>query len=496
MSKPAPGTEPDYNARIGDLVGNYRLERIIDQGGMGVVFYAVHKDIGRPAAVKILFRHFAADASFSTRFLNEAKAVNFIRHPGIVETFEFGKLDDETPYIIMEFLDGESIAARLQKGRPSLLEALSWSRQIALAVAAGHEKGIIHRDLKPENIVLLKDPLLPGFERTKILDFGIAKVDPSRLVTNLNGAITAQKGAALTQVGMTLGSPLYMPPEQYQELAAVTDRGDVYSLGVILYELLAGKVPFYADGALAVMAMHLRTPPPPLRDIDPTLPEPVIALVLSMLEKSPAARPSMAEVETRLSGLLQEAELQAQLKNSHSMPSLSAGTLSGLFQLQLRQAAQAQAPPPPPQSRWLRSGIAAVASLAVMLLVAFAVFRSRPPKPSPPPLLVVTATPTPAPESTTPKAPPEPTTVSISVTTDPAGARIICSETGRELGVTPVTLELPYDKRALPVVLRRSGFRDRSLVLDRSRNGVQSTRLDAVPQRAKTSDSLLTPSFE
>ncbi|HRI53092.1 MAG TPA: serine/threonine-protein kinase, partial [Pseudomonadota bacterium] len=283
--------------KVGQLVGNYRLEQVIGRGGMGFVFRAVHKDIGRKAAVKVLDRDFARDPEFVARFLNEARAVNLIGHPGLVEIFEFGCLPDETPYIIMEFLEGQSLGQRLERGgrarRSAFTEALPICRQIAVALAAAHDKGVVHRDLKPENVMLVRDPLSPGAERVKILDFGLAKFE------NPGDA----KGPSFTQAGVTMGSPLYMAPEQCQELANVTDRADVYSLGIILYELLSGRPPYTSDLSAEIMVMHVRSSPPPLRAQAPHVPVPVAELVTHMLAKEPTKRPSMHKVAEALGKL-------------------------------------------------------------------------------------------------------------------------------------------------------------------------------------------------
>ena len=291
-----PPSDDRYTVKVGQLVGNYRIEQLLGEGGMGVVFRAVHKDIGRKAAVKILYRAFARDPEFITRFLNEARAVNLVGHPGLVEIFEFGCLADDTPYIIMEFLQGHSLDVRLGHGsskrRLPLGQALSICRQLAVALSAAHDKGVVHRDLKPENVMLVHDPLAPGTERTKILDFGIAKVES-----------VGRKGPSLTRTGTTMGSPLYMAPEQCQELSTVTDRADVYALGVMLYELLSGRTPFVSDLAAELMMMHVRNSPPPLREVAPNTPPAVVTLVHEMLAKEPARRPRMHKVAETLAQL-------------------------------------------------------------------------------------------------------------------------------------------------------------------------------------------------
>lgn len=148
-----------YAVTVGQQIGSYRIERLIDEGGMGAVFEAIHPEIGRRAAVKVLRRIFARDPEFAARFLNEARAANLVGHPNIVEVFEFGRLSDETPYIIMEFLAGRSLASRLREPPgPSVAESLEWCRQIAHAMTAAHDKGIIHREPKRS-----KSPSRNGF---------------------------------------------------------------------------------------------------------------------------------------------------------------------------------------------------------------------------------------------------------------------------------------------------------------------------------------------
>jgi serine/threonine protein kinase len=162
----------------GQRIGSYRVVRKIGQGGMGAVYEAVHEQLGRRAAIKLLRKELSQDPQIVIRFFNEGKAASRIEHSGIVQIFEYGHLPDQTAYIIMEFLRGEALSARLRSlgGKLPLADLLRISRQIASALAATHAKGIIHRDLKPDNIMLVPDSEMPGGERVKILDFGVAKV--------------------------------------------------------------------------------------------------------------------------------------------------------------------------------------------------------------------------------------------------------------------------------------------------------------------------------
>ena len=265
----------------GQVVGSYRITRKLGEGGMGAVFQAVNQEIGRTAAIKVLHAQFAQNPQFATRFLNEAKAANAIDHPGVVEIYEFNRLPDGTTFIVMEFLAGESLAKRLQNG-PLGLDTLRIARQIASVLAAAHDKNIVHRDLKPDNVIMVKDPEAPGGERAKVLDFGIAKL--------------AEEQNLKTQANSVLGTPAYMAPEQCRGASGVTAKSDVYALGVLMYEMLAGQLPFQGEGLGDIMMKHLTEEPASLRQRQPSVSEPIAALVHRMLSKKPDDRPTMREV--------------------------------------------------------------------------------------------------------------------------------------------------------------------------------------------------------
>ena len=272
----------------GQTIGSYRIARKLGEGGMGAVFEAVHQEIGRHAAIKVLHPQFAQNPQVATRFLNEAKAANLIEHPGVVEIFEFNRLQDGTTYIVMEFLKGDPLAKRIERG-PLGLDSLRIARQIASVLAAAHEKGIVHRDLKPDNVIIVKDPEALGGERAKVLDFGIAKI--------------AEEQVMKTQANSLLGTPVYMAPEQCRGASSVTAKSDVYSLGVMIYEMLAGQPPFMGSGIGEIMAAHMMTEPPPLRERQPSVSPALAAFVHRLLAKDPAARPTMAETIVELERL-------------------------------------------------------------------------------------------------------------------------------------------------------------------------------------------------
>ena len=215
------------------LIGPYKIVRTLGAGGMGSVYEAIHTQLQRRAAIKVLHKSFQQDPEFLQRFSNEARAVNIINHPNIVSIVHYGSDDDGSPYIVMEYLEGESLRQRMSRsGRMEQHAAMRIGKQVASGLAAAHAKQVVHRDLKPVNVMLISDPDTPDGERVKILDFGIAKV------------AAAPGDQALTRVGTSLGTPAYMSPEQCKSARDVSDRSDVYSLGIILFEILAGEHPF------------------------------------------------------------------------------------------------------------------------------------------------------------------------------------------------------------------------------------------------------------
>jgi serine/threonine protein kinase len=217
---------------VGGFIGKYRVLRQLGKGGMGTVYEAVHNEIGQRAAIKVLHAKLADDTGYAKRFLDEARAVSIVDHPGLVKVFDFNQSSDGTVYLMMEYLEGEPLWQRMTRlrdrgERMSRTEVLRVSRQLASALAAVHAKGIVHRDLKPDNIVLVADPDTAGGERVKILDFGIAKFN--------EGA----EGRRQTTTGTAIGTPTYMSPEQCEGLPKISDRADTYSLGVMMFENMA-----------------------------------------------------------------------------------------------------------------------------------------------------------------------------------------------------------------------------------------------------------------
>ncbi len=282
------------------LVGHYRVLRLIGQGGMGSVYEAVHESIGQRVAIKTLNHEMTQDPELVRRFLNEARALSTLDHPGIVKAFDYGCLADGTVYIMMERLAGETLYARLRRmaGNLPVQETLHLTRQIADALCAAHQQGIVHRDVKPGNVMIVQDREAAGGERTKLLDFGLVK-----LLSGTGG--TDGYTVLETRKGMLMGTPDYMSPEQCVG-GAVDTKADVYSLGILLYRLLSGEVPFTSADPVATIDMHLRQAPRPLIERVASLPAGLDALVQVMLFKDPKLRPSMSQVSARLREIEEE----------------------------------------------------------------------------------------------------------------------------------------------------------------------------------------------
>ena len=279
---------------IGTRLNNYQVVSLLGEGGMGAVFLAEHSFMGRKAAIKVLHQDHARDRDLVERFMNEARAANAIGHPNIIDIIDVGQLPSGIPYLMMEFLDGESLANRIARERPlPIAEALEVAVQVAAGLVAAHDKGIVHRDLKPDNVFLVPERgSLAG--RIKVLDFGIAK---------LRGDLSA--GGAKTKSGSILGTPPYMSPEQCRGISDDVDhRTDIYALGIILYEMLTGSPPFTSPGWGDIVHMHIATPPRPPREHNPAIPVELEGVVLKALAKRADDRwPSMGAFEEALRAL-------------------------------------------------------------------------------------------------------------------------------------------------------------------------------------------------
>jgi serine/threonine-protein kinase len=261
---------------IGKQVGNYQIRHKLGEGGMGSVYLAEHPRIGKKVALKILHAEFTANQDVTTRFFNEARAVNDIGHPNIVDIMDFGQIEGGSVYFIMEFLQGRSLAQVIRDEAPLAPDrALAISLQIADALAASHRHRIVHRDLKPDNIIL--QPRGSQTDFVKVLDFGIAKLTGD------------QPGSHRTRTGIVMGTPAYMSPEQCEGKGQVDHRTDVYALGIVLYEMLTGQVPFQGEGYGEVLVQHLTAVPQRPSTLR-LMPAHIEAVCLKALEKRPGQR--------------------------------------------------------------------------------------------------------------------------------------------------------------------------------------------------------------
>lgn len=298
------------------LDGRYELEHKIGEGGMARIFVGRDLRLNRRVAIKIPHSHFVGDADFIERFRHEARAAAMLSHPNIVDVFDVGQ-DGNVNYIVMEYVEGTDLKTVINREAPlAVARAVEIAEQVARGLHAAHRAGMVHRDVKPQNVIVTADG------QARITDFGVAK---SHLST------------ALTETGVSFGTVDYLSPEQAQGRAA-TAQSDVYALGVTLYEMLTGRLPFAGDSAVAVAMKHVAEPPPSPRARNPAIPVGLEALILRALAKDPAQRPPGAQELARLLSDYRQTALQATMVS----PAMSQPAL---------QPAPAQRPQPAPAQR-------------------------------------------------------------------------------------------------------------------------------------------------
>src|ERR1700722_19088495 len=267
------------------LSGRYLIERLIGEGGMGAVYQAEHTHMRKRLAVKVLHPEMSRLPEVVARFEREAMAAAHIEHPNVAAATDFGKLDDGSFFLVLEFVEGTSLRDAINPGPMELGRALHVARQISSALARAHALGIVHRDLKPENVMLVRREEDADF--VKVLDFGIAKVPVGSLV----GEHKATPGQALTQLGMVYGTPEYMAPEQ--ALGQPIDaRADLYALGAMMFEMITGARPFDHESKVTLLGMHVTAPIPRMSERAPAanVPPEIEAMVTRLLAKEAGAR--------------------------------------------------------------------------------------------------------------------------------------------------------------------------------------------------------------
>ena len=481
-----------------ERIGPYKVVRKLGEGGMGAVFEAVQEPIGRRVAVKILHAKYAQDPQITARFFNEARAVNLIDHPGIVQVSDYGQLPDGTAYLVMEFLKGETLSQRVKKGGGlQLFEILRLARQIGSALAAAHDKNVYHRDLKPDNVMLVPDvdSETPGRERAKLLDFGIAKVAQPEDQSETG---TGPSQAPRTSTDVVMGTPRYMAPEQCRGGVQIDDKADVYSLGIMLYELLGGRAPFIGASG-EVLAMHIYEQPAPLQKLAPQLPEDLVALVHRLIQKKKEDRPSMRQVTQELEqlGVRHPTQMLSAIKLNRltglsgqqgaitppgSSPTLTPpGTPSGL--LGVLSSSQPSAPglPSSPQVGGKTRVLVGAGIGTIALATGISLFFVLRGAPKPPPVPV--APPDAAPAIAEPAAR---KLVHWAITTVPPGAQVIRVADGVVLGSTPLTLDQPLGEGSTELRLKLPGFAERVIHVDRAADNTNHQVLDklvAAPAR-------------
>jgi eukaryotic-like serine/threonine-protein kinase len=285
MSEPTETAASALGAELepGTNVGGYLIDAKIGEGGMGQVYGAHHPRIGKRVAIKVLSRAYCGDPAVVERFEQEARFVNEIKHPNIVDVFQFGELADKRSFFVMEWLEGEPLSALIERGPVSAQETMEILDVVCDALQAAHEAKVVHRDLKSDNIFLVTKR---GKRQVKLLDFGLAK---------LAGRGVDGQPVGTTKSGILVGTPAYMSPEQARS-KPVDGRTDIYALGCLAYKMLTGQLPFPGDNAMDIILQQLNKPAPNPSKLAPKTPPELSKLVVLMMSKDPEQRPSLTAI--------------------------------------------------------------------------------------------------------------------------------------------------------------------------------------------------------
>jgi serine/threonine-protein kinase len=460
---------------IGTRVGNYEIKEKLGEGGMGAVYMGEHPLIGKRVAVKVLLDELTANEALVTRFFHEAKAANDIRHQNIVDIIDFGKLEKEgggkLVYLVMELLEGRSLSSRLDTApRLTFDDVRHVLQQCCSGLAASHAKGIIHRDLKPDNLFLVRRGSDDNF--VKILDFGIAKL-----------TVTSSTNAK-TRTGTLIGTPAYMSPEQCAGRGNIDARSDVYSLGIVMYEMLTGTVPFKGEGFGDIVVAQLTETAKKPSELRADVPPELDAIVMKAIEKDTSARfQSMDEFGIALKDPEKFARSPSAVAEAGAVAAAPTAAVAVINDVPsgpkaasitdqatliatkpkanttLSEAASESAvrePAAPAKTGngrriaiigGLAATVAAAAIVAVLKLGGSGTVAQAtvtPPPVTPPPVAAV--------------APPKIEEVEVALKSDPPGAQVVRSD-GVVVGVTPVTMKLEKGSPSLDVQLSLDGYR-------------------------------------
>ena len=476
---------------VGQTIGNYTITAKLGEGGMGVVYLAEHPVIGRKVAMKAIHPELSRNPEVVSRFITEAKSVNQIGNEHIVDIHDFGNTPDGEFYFIMEYLQGDALSDALKRQAPmDPTRALSVAAQVADALAASHQHGIIHRDLKPENIFLITKGHTHDF--VKVLDFGLAKLTQGE-----------EKATHKTRTGSVMGTPYYMAPEQCEGRANIDHRADIYSLGVILFEMLTGQVPFGREGYGEIIVKHITSPVPSALGINPVLLPAHEAILMRALAKpredrfqtmdefreallnptayaakapklptpNPMARTTLAVGESAAPRVRADSVISGQvLFGKHGEPPASE-TKPSTFQGatgEVEDDGMDDFVKPKRTGLWVAlAGTAVVAGS-----LAFFLTRGTKVEPAPAPTPVVV---------------PAPKPIKLQFNSEPVGAQVIRQDNGEKLGTTPFALEMKPTEGFLAVVFKKPDFMDATKTFDTSASGSVEATLNklSVPTPTK-----------
>ncbi|MCE9579126.1 MAG: protein kinase [Deltaproteobacteria bacterium] len=429
------------DALVGQIVGGrYRILRRIGAGGMGAVYEGDHVELGKRVAIKFLLERYDDDPEAVTRFRREARIASQIGQANIVDVIDVGTDDSGRSFIVMELLSGMTLGEVLQRGGPMPAErAVAVIRQVLAGLGAAHDKGIVHRDMKPEN-VFVENRGDDGQDRVKIVDFGISKL----IAAN-------ESKIRLTATGAVIGTPVYMAPEQAMGLVEVDHRVDLYAVGVMLFEMLAGRPPFQGTNYAALVSQHLHVAPPSLATLRPDVPRAVVEVVARALAKEPGDRFATAAEMAR--ALPHPSSLR--LDGGQTLgpgPHTPPAPLS--IPLPTRATTTGRG-----RARWIAIGLAVGALAIGGVVVAVTSGSSKSPEAS-----ADTST-APAPTRSTPPTPtvtPAPTST-LEVVTQPAGASVFVDDV--RVGTSPIVLAT-IDVGSHQLRVEKDGFATVSMAKD------------------------------